>query len=222
MKLFENKELKLEKFISGSLSNNSYLIRSKTTDDCFVIDVPDNPRDLINKIPRNRIKKSENLEKIKILITHGHYDHIEGLELFSQRLGLLDVNIGFVDANYLNYPGNVIRLRNQKEINIPNVKIDLIYTPGHTEGSVCYYADFKEKKFLFSGDTLFPGGPGKTTDSQNFKKIYDSIKNKIYSLPKDTIILPGHGESITLEDSINEFNNFQYKNYIFGDITWQD
>jgi len=221
MKLFENKELKIERFISGSLSNNSYLIVSKATDDCLIIDVPDNPRELINKIPRNRINKSENLKKIKILITHGHYDHIEGLELITERLGLLDVHIGFVDANYLNYQGNVIRLRNQKEIDISDEKINLIYTPGHTEGSICYYADFNEKRFLFSGDTLFPGGPGKTTDSNNFKKIYASIKNKIYSLPKDTIISPGHGESITLEDSMNEFNNFQYKNYIFGDISWQ-
>ena len=222
MKLFENKELKIERFISGSLSNNSYLIISKSSNNCIIVDAPDNPRELINKIPRNRIDISKNLEKIKILITHGHYDHIEGLELISERIGALDVNIGFVDANYLNYQGNVIRLRNQKEINNSDIHLKLIYTPGHTEGSICYYADFKEKKFLFSGDTLFPGGPGKTTDSKNFKRIYNSIKINIYSLPKDTIILPGHGESITIEESIKEFNNFKYKNYIFGDISWKN
>ncbi len=221
MKLFENNEIKIEKFISGALSNNSYLLISKSTEECLIIDVPDNPRELINKIPRNRFDKSLNLKKIKILITHGHYDHIEGLHLLSERLGELDVHIGFVDANYLNYSGNVVRLRNQNEINISNLKIDLIYTPGHTEGSICYFADFDEKKFLFSGDTLFPGGPGKTTDSQNFKKIYESIKNKLYILPEETIILPGHGESITLKNSIKEFNEFEYKNFVFGDVSWK-
>ena len=64
--------------------------------------------------------------------------------------------------------------------------------------------DLGDEKFLFSGDTLFPGGPGKTIDSRNFSKIFESIKNKLYLLPKETIILPGHGESITIEDSINE------------------
>ena len=221
MKLFENNEIKIEKFISGALINNSYLLSSKSTDESLIIDAPDNPRELINKIPRNRLDKSRNQEKIKILITHGHYDHIEGLDLLSERLGNLDVNIGFVDANYLNYSGNVIRLRSQNEINISNLKIDLIYTPGHTEGSVCYFANFDEKKFLFSGDTLFPGGPGKTIDSQNFKKIYESIKNKLYNLPKDTIVLPGHGDSITIEDSIKEFNKFEYKNNVFGDVSWK-
>lgn len=221
MKLFENNEIKIEKFISGALINNSYLLSSKSTDESLIIDAPDNPRELISKISRNRLDKSRNQEKIKILITHGHYDHIEGLELLSERLGDLDVNIGFVDANYLNYSGNVIRLRSQNEIYISNLKIDLIYTPGHTEGSVCYFANFDETKFLFSGDTLFPGGPGKTIDSQNFKKIYESIKNKLYTLPKDTIVLPGHGDSITIEDSIKEFNKFEYKNNVFGDISWK-
>ena len=82
--------------------------------------------------------------------------------------------------------------------------------------------DLGDEKFLFSGDTLFPGGPGKTIDSRNFTKIFESIKDKLYLLPKETIILPGHGESITIEDSINEFNHFQYKNNIFGDISWKN
>lgn len=220
MKIFENKELKIENFISGNLNNNSYLISSKLTENSLVVDAPDNPRELINKIPRNRLNKSQNLEKIKILITHGHYDHIEGIELLTERIGLVDIKIGFADAKYLNYSGNIDRLRSQKEINFSNIKLEIIYTPGHTEGSICYFANFDDNKFLFSGDTLFPGGPGKTIDSQNFKKIYESIKNKLYILPKDTVILPGHGDSITIEDSIKEFNHFEYKNYISGDISW--
>ena len=84
MTIFENNEIKLEKFISGSLGNNSYLISSKKDSNSIVIDVPDKPMELINKIPRNRLNKSENLEKIKILITHGHYDHIEGLDIFGE------------------------------------------------------------------------------------------------------------------------------------------
>ena len=220
MTIFENSKIKLEKFTSGSLSNNSYLISSKKDGNSVVIDVPNKPMELINKIPRNRFDKSENIDKIKILITHGHYDNIEGLDIFAERLGLLDLYIGYVDANYLNYLGNVTRLRNQAYIENASIRLKLIYTPGHTEGSVCYFLDAVDQKFLFSGDTLFPGGPGKTIDSRNFSKILESIKNKLYILPKETIILPGHGEHITLEDSINEFNHFQYKNNIFGDVSW--
>ena len=222
MKLYENKEIQIEKFISGGLSNNSYLITNTSTNECLIIDVPDNPRELINKTPRNKFDKTLNQEKIKIAITHGHYDHIEGLELLSERLGPLDLYIGFADANYLNYTGTVIRLKNQNEINITNIDINLIYTPGHTEGSVCYFIDLDEKKFLFSGDTLFPGGPGKTIDSQNFKKIYESIKNKLYTLPKETIVMPGHGDSTTIKDSLEEFKEFDFKNNIFGDISWKN
>jgi len=222
MSLFENTNFKLQKFVSGSLSNNSYLISNKTTGESLIIDVPDSPRELINKIPRDRFDKSKNQEKIKALITHGHYDHIEGIELLTERVGMINIHIGLEDSKYLNYEGNIVRLRSQKVLEIKNLAINLIYTPGHTEGSVCYYLDFGEKRFLFSGDTLFPGGPGKTTDSKNFRKIYSSISNDLYSLPKDTIILPGHGKSITINESISEFESFKFNNHIFGDINWKN
>ena len=69
MTIFENNEIKLDKFVSGSLSNNSYLISSKKDGNAIVIDVPDKPMELINKIPRNRLNKAENLEKIKVQFT---------------------------------------------------------------------------------------------------------------------------------------------------------
>ena len=83
MKIFENKELKIENFISGTLNNNSYLISSKLTEDSFIVDVPDNPRELINKIPRNRLNKSQNLEKIKLELIMPSPESIDLLNYFA-------------------------------------------------------------------------------------------------------------------------------------------
>ena len=101
-----------------------------------------------------------------------------------------------------------------------------IETPGHTSGSTCYFLPGESpgsEPHLFSGDTLFPGGPGKSSTHENFLEIVKSITTKLYSLPKHTYILPGHGEFITLEDSIKEFNEFNknpFDNNTFGNVKW--
>ena len=96
MNIFENENYKIEYFVSGFLSNNSYLISSKKSDHATIIDAPENPRDLLSKIHRNKIDKSLNQEKIKVIITHGHHDHIEWLDLLVDRIGKIYITIGLM------------------------------------------------------------------------------------------------------------------------------
>ena len=221
MNIFENENYKIEYFVSGFLSNNSYLISSKKSDHATIIDVPENPRDLLSKIRRNKIDKSLNQEKINVIITHGHHDHIEGLELLVDRIGKIYITIGLKDARYITNNENIAPIIKDQSIVNGDIKVESLITPGHTEGSICLLFEPKDdSKFLFTGDTLFPGGPGKTTSSLNFQSIYNSIKNKIYSLPEDTKILPGHGKFTDIRQSKREFKNFNFKSHIFGDVTW--
>ena len=221
MNIFENENYKIEYFVSGFLSNNSYLISSKKSDHATIIDVPENPRDLLSKIRRNKIDKSLNQEKINVIITHGHHDHIEGLELLVDRIGKIYITIGLKDARYITNNENISPIIKDQSIINGDIKVESLITPGHTEGSICLlFEPNDDSKFLFTGDTLFPGGPGKTSSSINFQSIYNSIKNKIYSLPEDTKILPGHGKFTDIRQSKREFKNFNFKSHIFGDVTW--
>ena len=222
MILFENENYKIEYFVSGFLSNNSYLISSKKSGHATIIDVPENPRDLLSKIQRNKIDKSLNQEKIKVIITHGHYDHIEGLDLLLDRIGTICISIGLKDARYITNSENLLPIKKDDSIINGDITIKSLITPGHTEGSICLlFEPNDDSKFLFTGDTLFPGGPGKTSSSLNFESIYNSIKNKIYALPEDTKILPGHGKFTDIRESKREFKNFKIKSHIFGDVTWE-
>ena len=221
MNIFENENYKIEYFVSGFLSNNSYLISSKKSEHATIIDAPENPRDLLSKIHRNKIDKSLNQEKIKVIITHGHHDHIEGLDLLVDRIGKIYITIGLKDARYITNNENISPIIKDQSIINGDIKVESLITPGHTEGSICLlFEPNEESKFLFTGDTLFPGGPGKTSSSLNFQSIYNSIKNKIYTLPEETKILPGHGKFTDIRESKKEFKNFKHKSHIFGDVTW--
>ncbi|MBI62636.1 MAG: hypothetical protein CL775_01175 [Chloroflexi bacterium] len=222
MNLFENENYKIEYFVSGFLSNNSYLISSKKSEHATIIDVPENPRDLLSKIQRNKMDKSLNQEKIKVIITHGHYDHIEGLDLFLDRIGKINITIGLKDSRYIANNENLFPIRKDDSIINGDITVKSLITPGHTEGSICLlFEPDDDSKFLFTGDTLFPGGPGKTSSSIDFENIYNSINNKIYTLPGETKILPGHGKFTDIRQSKREFKNFNLKSHIFGDVTWE-
>jgi hydroxyacylglutathione hydrolase len=99
------------------------------------------------------------------------------------------------------------------------LKVDVLHTPGHTPGSLC----FKIGRYLFVGDTIFPGGPGHTDTPDDFRKILASITGKIFTLPGNTLILPGHGDGTTVRKAREEYAVFASHPHIeelSGDVLW--
>ena len=99
------------------------------------------------------------------------------------------------------------------------IELNVIHTPGHTPGSICLFVE----TYLISGDTIFPGGPGKTGSPASFKQIMQSITEKIIPLPDETHIYPGHGDSTILVNEKREIQAFSSRPHpqgLFGDVLW--
>ena len=218
---FEHNDLFYTKNIVDPLSNNIWLIGSKKTRNAILIDAPPD----INNIKKFLIKNNQwNVNTI--FITHNHYDHIDGLkDIISFLNQEIEIWIGINDSkifkNLKINPKYIKYYENSKQFKLNQTSIQFISTPGHTPGSSCILIEDN----LFSGDTLFPGGPGKTQDSQNFKILIDNIEKKLLNLSEHTIVHPGHGDDTTIKNSLNEFQVFKSKNLnmskLSGSITWQ-
>ena len=139
-----------------------------------------------------------------ILLTHGHFDHINGIPGLLARFPDLPVYVSEEDAEVMSHPMNTLPPE-YSPVTVPakNLKTDLrnssltvISTPGHTPGGVCYF--FPQEKLLLSGDTLFAGSIGRTDlpggDMATLMRSLDSLR----SLPEDTVVIPGHGMTTTI------------------------
>src|SRR6478672_11578997 len=169
-----------------SLENNTWVVGNDA--ECLVIDAGHDGRAIVKSIPlESRVQG--------VLITHGHQDHINAVG---------EVCDGTRAPAYLHpadrmlwdvvYPVTPDReLADGDVITVGDVDVHVIHTPGHTPGSCCFYAPALDA--LFTGDTLFPGGPGATRNPySSFETIIDSIRTRLFTLPEETVVLPGHGE----------------------------
>jgi hydroxyacylglutathione hydrolase len=104
-------------------------------------------------------------------------------------------------------------------VTVGELALKIIHTPGHTPGSISFLTGL----YLLSGDTLFPGGPGKTQSPELFQQILETLTNKIFTLPDDIAVHPGHGDSTTLGKERPAFEAFIAKGYdanLCGDVLW--
>lgn len=209
MPLFYDKEVRIFKTSCGPFDNNSYLIVCQDTMESAIIDAPMSP----DKI----LEEAENSQVQIILITHNHQDHLAGLSEVIAATGA-PVAIHEKDAHAL--PSSPSLLINDEDIvRVGNVDIRIIHTPGHTPGSVCFLVG----KHLFSGDTLFPGGPGRSQSPEKLQEVLASITGKLFLLPDETYLLPGHGPESTLSESKKDHNIFFMKEHdpdLMGDVLW--
>lgn len=129
-----------------------------------------------------------------VLQTHDHGDHKATLKEIVQRTGAP------VYAHPKNdLPVNAEPIDDGTVYEIGGVKLSVLFTPGHTAGGVCFLLQEAGESHLFAGDTLFPGGPGATwNNAENFERIMRALDEKLFTLPDDTHVYPGHGDDTTI------------------------
>ncbi|MBT4126199.1 MAG: MBL fold metallo-hydrolase [Chloroflexi bacterium] len=218
--IFTGKYWSIQNFVSG-FSNNAYLITCNRTNNSVVIDTPANPLELIEA----RAKTNPTF----ILITHGHQDHLEGFEAVNIDD---DPNVGIGEDDRSSLPTAAkfgIDVSTNQQLNAGDISLKAMATPGHTPGSTCYLLETPEslaageRSHVFTGDTLFPGGPGKSSSNDALKQIISSLETHIFTLSDSTVVLPGHGEFTTINKSKAEFAVFKSKPFdttMSGDVTW--
>lgn len=168
------------------MDNNVFVLRCKQTGDAVLVDAANEHERLLDLCT--------NLGVRKVLETHGHWDHIQAVP--AVRDAGYDVGVTAEDAAMLDSYDFV--LEDESVIEVGRLRLHLIHTPGHTPGSICFRIE--GSPVLFAGDTLFPGGPGNTTfEGGDFATIIESIDRRLFTLPGDTIVLPGHGDDTTIE-----------------------
>ena len=208
------------RWVSG-FYNNAYLVTCNSTNKSIIIDTPDKPNELIAAAEKTDVQA--------ILITHNHWDHLEGFNLVTERFKV-PVGIGANDAHAVAERDGYrdpIDVSQDNILQVGDISIRCIDTPGHTPGSTCYLLPGDNpgsSPHVFAGDTLFPGGPGKTDSPEAFNDIIESVTSRLHKLPTDTVVMPGHGDFTTIAESLEEYAVFDSKPRdagLFGDVAWK-
>jgi len=206
--------MKIDRLVLGEYQTNCYILRSsdKATD-CLLIDTGLDSRELLAFLERNKLTPKA------LIITHGHIDHIAGVEMLRAKYPDIIVYIHKLDAETLTDPTSNLSfmldsadsqadrsfstekadyLADEPEvIEAAGIKLKVLHTPGHTPGGMCLYAE--KENAVFVGDTLFADSVGRTDfPGGNMRQLIEGIKTKLLTLPDDTVVYPGHGNRTTI------------------------
>lgn len=182
---YEEGRLAVLKTVVGPLDNNVFVLRCKETGEALLIDAA-NEHDELLALCRG-------LGVRQVVETHGHWDHIQAVPAL--RDAGYEVAVTAADAAML--PSYDLLLEDEAVIEVGRLRLRALLTPGHTPGSICFLVE--GTPLLFSGDTLFPGGPGNTaSELGDFDQIIESISGRLFTLPAETLVLPGHGAGTTI------------------------
>ena len=183
---YEDSRAVVHKLVVGPMDNNVFVLRCRETGEAVLLDAANEHEKLLDLCRRLNVRR--------VLETHGHWDHIQAVP--AVRDAGYDVGITADDAGML--PGYDFLLEDESVIEVGRLRLHTLHTPGHTPGSMCFRLE--GSPVLFSGDTLFPGGPGATGfPGGDFPTIIASIEHRLFvPLPADTLVLPGHGDDTTI------------------------
>ena len=206
-------QFEIKHFQVGQIMTNCYLMINKETRECLVIDPGDQPDKIKNKIAE------ANAKPVAILLTHGHFDHILAMNEIKRAYGIEiyaheDERVMFEDTknSMLSQMGVTeayeadIYMHGEPKLSLAGFDIQVLLTPGHTPGGVCYY--FADQGILFAGDTLFHGSVGRTDfPGGSASALLRSVEEKLFILPEDTVVYPGHESSTSIgwEKKYNPF-----------------
>jgi hydroxyacylglutathione hydrolase len=200
--------MNVQTMVLGDFETNSYILTADdTTKDCLVIDTGLDPEPLIDYL------REKKLVPEAVIFTHGHADHIMGVNALRENWENIKVVIHKEDAEMLTRasqnmsllsgsafkaePADII-IEEDGPIEFAALKFDILHTPGHTRGGICLYS--RQHKTVFVGDTLFASSIGRTDlPGGNFNTLITSIKEKLLTLPPATQVFTGHGPATTIE-----------------------
>ncbi|MFJ1810877.1 MULTISPECIES: MBL fold metallo-hydrolase [unclassified Streptomyces] len=185
----ELKDLMITKIAVGPMNNNAYLLRCRATDEQLLIDAANDAHALLGTIGDDGIAS--------VVTTHQHGDHWQALgEVVAATRAR--TYAGREDAEGIPVPTDV-PVDDGDVIRVGNVELTARHLVGHTPGSIALvYDDPHGHPHVFTGDCLFPGGPGRTTRPEDFASLMSGLEAKVFVLPDETWIYPGHGNDTTL------------------------
>ncbi|HVA20749.1 MAG TPA: MBL fold metallo-hydrolase [Candidatus Micrarchaeia archaeon] len=179
--------VRIRRLTVGPYRNNVYVVACPQTGDAVLIDAADQPERILAALT--------DVHLVAILTTHGHPDHWQALAAVRAAHPGAVARVHAADAGMLPPPPLADGLEDGGAVEFGSVTLTVLHTPGHTPGSICLYLP----GHLFSGDTLFPGGPGATRPPLgDFPTIIASVGERLFTLPDDTVVHPGHGEQTTI------------------------
>jgi len=198
--------MKIDRLILGSFETNCYILRkTDAAKDCLIVDTGLEAGALLDFLQHHK------LNPVAVVLTHGHIDHITGVPLLRQNFPKIKVYIHKRDVEMLTgTKDNLSALAGQTfgtkpadvfidepdKIEQANIELGVLHTPGHTPGGISLYSE--EDRLVFVGDTLFAGSVGRTDLGGNMTHLIKSIKEKLLTLPDETVVYTGHGPQTTI------------------------
>ena len=199
--------MKIHSLILGAYQTNCYVLRnSETTTDCLIIDPGLQADELLDFLHRHELNPAA------VVLTHGHIDHMAGVAALRQDYPDMKVYIHKLDAEMLIEPrynlsalvGVMFKtkpadmlIQDESTVEEAGIKLDVLQTPGHTPGGICLYS--KDEGIVFTNDTLFADSIGRSDfPGGSMTQLLSSIKDRLFTLPDDTKVYPGHGPETTI------------------------
>ncbi len=198
--------MKIERFVLGSLGTNSYLLINEESKELVIVDPAACPDYVISHV------KSNGYEPKAILLTHGHFDHVMGIDGWvkafhipvylheneKQILADPKLNLSYMFGTKYAYE-DVKCLQDGETLDVAGFHFQVIHTPGHTSGGCCYYEEAEE--VLISGDTLFAQSVGRSDfPTGDGRVLVNSIRERLFCLPDGVMVYPGHNELTCIAD----------------------
>ena len=197
----------------GPYANNAYIIVDRASGESLFVDAPLDSALAIEAASATKVRR--------VVVTHRHPDHWANIDQVKQATGAPAYCHEADREPYAAKVDGVVADRDELRIGESTVRV--IHTPGHTPGSICLFVETASGPALISGDTLFPGGPGRSDSAPALAQMVESIKASLLPLPPETVVYPGHGDDTTIGAARGEVAVFDARERpadLHGDVTW--